>query len=194
MKKLLIIAGKSGVGKDTVMREVLAKTKGKSHKVITCTTRPKRENEIDGVDYYFKNELEFTSMIFEDKILEAQEFNEWFYGTPRESILDDVVNIIALSPEGIEGIYDVVTEKEMQIVVVYLVANDKIRIKRALDREKEPDIREIFRRYETDEEDFEDFQCHLQLINETKTELKNNVKLLTSLVKQMYEEEVIWKD
>lgn len=53
-KKIKIVAlfGKSGAGKDTIQRELL-EFMPDVHGIISCTTRPPREKEIDGKDYYF---------------------------------------------------------------------------------------------------------------------------------------------
>lgn len=66
---LVVISGFSGVGKDTVIRRM--KELGYPfYFVVTATTRPRRPNEVDGVDYYFLSEAEFLQKLERDEFLE----------------------------------------------------------------------------------------------------------------------------
>lgn len=51
--KIIALIGKAGSGKDTILKEILKQEPIKYNEIISCTTRPKREGEIDGVNYYF---------------------------------------------------------------------------------------------------------------------------------------------
>ena len=64
MYKLIALIGESGSGKDSVLREVLNKNLN-FHKVINCTTRPKREGEKEGVNYFYLTNEEFAAKIRE---------------------------------------------------------------------------------------------------------------------------------
>ena len=79
---LIVISGPSGVGKDTVVDRM--KRRGLPfHFVITATTRPPRQDEIHGVDYYFFSKDEFAEMIDKDELLEyAYVYND-FKGIPK---------------------------------------------------------------------------------------------------------------
>ena len=57
MKKLLVFVGESGSGKTTLITEIINKYPGQFKKVVTCTSRPGRIGEIDGVDYYFEHKM-----------------------------------------------------------------------------------------------------------------------------------------
>ena len=66
---LVVISGPSGVGKDMTL--VRMKELGYPfHFVVTATTRPKRPNEVNGVDYFFVSTGEFAEMIEQDELLE----------------------------------------------------------------------------------------------------------------------------
>jgi len=80
---LFVISGPSGVGKDTILRELL-KTDLKITKCVTYTTRLPREGEIDGVDYRFINLEEFNKLKEEGAFLEWAEVGGNFYATPRD--------------------------------------------------------------------------------------------------------------
>ena len=82
---LIVISAPSGAGKTTLVRKALDSRENLEFSV-SCTTRPPRAREKDGVDYCFVTESEFRDMISRDEFLEwAQVFDHW-YGTSRESV------------------------------------------------------------------------------------------------------------
>ncbi len=83
---LIIISGPSGVGKGTVRRYIMDNFKIKLSYSISMTTRPKRDKEIEGVDYYFVSDEEFDRNIKEDNFLEWEEFVGHRYGTPKDKV------------------------------------------------------------------------------------------------------------
>ncbi len=86
MKKVIVISGPSGVGKTTIYKRLLNDFSRELEFSISATTRKPRENEINGVDYYFITEKEFM------KKIEDGEFIEWanvygnYYGTLKSEI------------------------------------------------------------------------------------------------------------
>ena len=107
MKNLIVFCGKSASGKDTYLNlltqdEYKDLWKKEISPVVSCTTRPKRDNEIDGKDYYFITKEEMLEKLVRDEMYEITEFNNWFYGTPRSSIKEDKINIGIFNPEGIK--------------------------------------------------------------------------------------------
>lgn len=85
MKKFFVISGSSGVGKGTVIKEFLRRNPS-FRLSISCTTRGKRDGEIDGVNYFFLNKNEFQNCIKNNEFLEWEEFSGNFYGTKREFV------------------------------------------------------------------------------------------------------------
>lgn len=51
-KQVIAICGKSGSGKDTIMKEILKRYPNSFKPIVSYTTRPRRENEIEGIDYH----------------------------------------------------------------------------------------------------------------------------------------------
>ncbi len=84
---LVVLSGPSGVGKDAVLDE-LARRGRRFQRVITCTTRPRRENEVDGVDYYFVSDVEFDALIASGGLLEHAVVYGHRSGVPRQQVLD----------------------------------------------------------------------------------------------------------
>jgi guanylate kinase len=86
---LVIVSGPSGVGKDSVIEEIRRVPRDPDyHYVVTCTTRPRRSYEVDGVHYHFLGEAEFTRLRDDGELLEANEVHGNWYGTPRADVRD----------------------------------------------------------------------------------------------------------
>lgn len=83
--KLFVISGPSGVGKSTVVKEVMRRSENLKFS-ISATTRPQRPGEIDGKNYFFMTRCEFEQMIAEEKLLEYTEYVGNYYGTPESQV------------------------------------------------------------------------------------------------------------
>ena len=83
--KIFVISGPSGVGKGTVVDQVL-KNVDNIYLSVSATTRQMREGEKEGVNYFFKTKEEFQDMISSDQFLEWAEFTGDFYGSPKSNI------------------------------------------------------------------------------------------------------------
>lgn len=155
MKKLIALFGPSGCGKDTVKKNIL-NNNFNWNSVVPCTTRPKREREKDGESYHFLSVEQFTSFVLDGEMLEATEFNDWFYGTLEDDIKENTVNIGVFN---LEGLNILLTVPSLKILPIYIHSDDKTRLLRALSREKVPNCSEICRRFLADKNDFS--QCDL---------------------------------
>jgi len=82
--KLLVLSGPGGVGKSTVAQKL--REAGDFWVSISATTRNPRNNEVNGEDYFFVSNDEFTRMIKADEFLEWAEFAGNRYGTPQEKV------------------------------------------------------------------------------------------------------------
>jgi guanylate kinase len=82
---LIVISGPSGVGKDSVVQRMKERDLP-FHFVVTATTRPKRSNEVHGVDYFFVSQDEFDRMIEQEQLLEhALVYND-HKGIPKQQV------------------------------------------------------------------------------------------------------------
>jgi len=87
--KLIVFTGPSGVGKGTLLRELL-KRHPKLVLSTSVTTRQPRPGEIHGRDYYFVSLEKFQQMVANGELLEWAEFAGNFYGTPRLSVEEKI--------------------------------------------------------------------------------------------------------
>lgn len=93
--KFIIISGPSGVGKGTIC-DVLLKELNAWFSV-SMTTRGIREGEVDGVNYYFISKDEFKKRIEDGQLLEYNIYNDNYYGTPKDKVLEKMnkgVNVL----------------------------------------------------------------------------------------------------
>jgi guanylate kinase len=82
---LVVITGPSGVGKDTVLARLRELAPG-AHVTVTATTRPKRQTETEGVDYYFISPEAYAEMLARGEFLEHATVYGYGYGIPRAPI------------------------------------------------------------------------------------------------------------
>ena len=152
--KILAIMGQAGSGKDSLMHSLIKYDFIHNAKpIVSCTTRPIREHEIDGVNYHYLTNDEFAEQVLNGEMLEATVFNNWCYGTSIKNLYPDCLNIGVFNPEGVEILQE---SKDVDLEVVYIVADDKVRLLRQLNREEHPNCDEIIRRFGTDKKDFSD--------------------------------------
>ncbi|HXG25591.1 MAG TPA: guanylate kinase [Candidatus Binatia bacterium] len=119
---LVIVSGPSGVGKDTVIQALCqVPTSPERYFVVTATTRPRRDYEIDGVHYHFLDEEEFQRRREAGGFLEANLVHGYWYGTPREQVRHALTSgrdaILKIDVQGAA----VVKQKVPEALLVFLV-------------------------------------------------------------------------
>jgi guanylate kinase len=155
-KEKLVILGKSGSGKDHLMRKLVEKgLKG----CLKMTTRPQRKHETQLVTYNFVNDDHFTELVKENKFIAYQTFNvtpedrepeTWYYGITNEEFENAQVFIMTpgefnnLTPEIRKGCF-----------VVYLDIDRQVRESRLFRRKDRNDS--ILRRLDSDDIDFTEY-------------------------------------
>ncbi len=87
--RLIVLTGPSGVGKGTLLKELLQRHP-ELYMSISATTRPPRSDEVDGINYYFRTRDQFTEMIAAGDLLEWAEFAGNYYGTPTQPVQEQI--------------------------------------------------------------------------------------------------------
>ena len=144
MKGKIIIVGPGGSGKDFLRKKMV--DKGFEYGV-SFTSRPPREGEEEGIDYYYRDEDFFESN--SDIFLELQEFNGWRYGISKGEF--SVKNLFILSPAGLRSLPKSFRDESF---VIYLNPIAEIRRKRLKERNDADDVE---RRFLADERDVSGF-------------------------------------
>ncbi len=161
MGKIFCLMGKSSSGKDTIYKRLLEDTSLPLHTIIPCTTRPIRDGESHGVEYFFYTEEQLDRLLAAGKIIELRSYDT-IHGVWKYFTADD--NQIDLSQNNYLIIGTLESYTKMQeyfgshlLVPIYVCVDDGLRLQRALDRERtqeSPKYAEMCRRFLADEKDF----------------------------------------
>ncbi|MDZ5254895.1 guanylate kinase [Clostridium sp. LIBA-8841] len=161
MGKIFCIMGKSGSGKDTILKEINKIEDLNLKTIVTYTTRPKRNNETDGVEYFFIDKKKLDSFDKEGKIIECRVYDtvhgKWYYSTIDDGQIDLENNnyIVIVTLEAYSEFRKYFSDEKL--IPLYINLDDGIRLERALKREREqknPNYNEMCRRFLADNEDF----------------------------------------
>ena len=138
MKKFTIIAGKSASGKDTILQQILKISTCKP--IVSTTSRPKRDNEQEGKDYYYISKDEFIDLIEENAFIEYRKYNTlvngekdtWYYGIRKNNKYLDNVHIVVLDFEGARSFINHYGADNCKLCYIY--CDDDKRKQRAMNR------------------------------------------------------------
>lgn len=137
-----------------------------------------REGETHGVSYYFLTPDEFAEKILNEEMLEAVSFNGWCYGTCYDTLRSNCLNIGVFNPNGIRTF---LAMKDMNVKVFRVKCSDKERLLRQLNRENNPNVDEIIRRFGADKSDFADLEFeYIEVKNETKEDFELAIEQIMS--------------
>jgi guanylate kinase len=136
---LVVISGPSGVGKGTVRRALFSMPNHDLVYSVSMTTRPPRDGEVDGVDYYFVDKETFLKRIKENKFLEWAEFVGQYYGTPLDKVEEqlDLGKEVVLEIE-VEGALQVRKQMKDAVFIFLVPPGKKSLYNRLLNRGTEP--------------------------------------------------------
>ena len=161
MGRIYYLLGKSATGKDTLYKEIL-KRRPKLRTVTMYTTRPIREGETDGVEYFFTGREELERQLASGKVIESRTYQTiagpWTYYTVDDGQFDVADDESCLMIGTLESYEKMCAYFEAgKMVPVYIEVSDGSLILRGVKREenqKKPDYREVCPRYLADEKDF----------------------------------------
>lgn len=165
---ILLLLGRSGCGKSTI--EELLVTRRGYEKVVTCTTRKRREGEPED-SYHFMTKDEFLMRLNSGDFAEWDTYGDNFYGTLKESLEGDRMLVCVITPEGAANI-----KKEFpDAFIVHVKTDMKTSVMRAVGREAELDPGKMHRIYQRSVQDcllYEDPACDYTAENPEGTNLR----------------------
>ncbi len=180
LKKLIIITGPSGVGKGTVVKELLDRNKD-IWLSISATTRNPRIGEKDGENYYFISDEKFKDMIDKKEFLEWAQFAGNYYGTPLSTVNEKIEKgFIVLLEIEVEGAKQI-KEKFPEALSIFLLPPSKAELEkrirnRGTEKEEAIDRRLIRADYEIASSDEFDFVLTNHDVDETVKEVFKIIK------------------
>lgn len=159
MSKIFYFMGKSASGKDTIFKQIKERMPNLKT-IVIYTTRPIREGEQEGVEYYFVDEKRLAELEAQGKVIELRAYNTvhgvWKYFTVDDGQFDGDENYIAIGT--LESYAKMLAYMGTDsLVPIYIDVDDGVRLLRAVERErkqKEPKYEELCRRFLADAQDF----------------------------------------
>ena len=176
---LVVLSGPSGVGKGTV-RKALFKQKGHNFTYsVSMTTRPKRDGEVDGKDYYFVDKEYFENKIKNGGFLEYTYFCGHYYGTPLDKVEEALDSgkelILEIEVNGCRQ----VKEKMIDAVTIFIVPPTKEALyERLKKRGTESDYQISERIKKADQEFGLAFQYDYIVVNDTVENAADRIRAI----------------
>ena len=161
MGKIFYIMGKSASGKDSIYRKMAEKEELHLQKMVLYTTRPIRQGEVDGNEYFFVDEDTLVQMESAGKVIESRAYDTvrgvWTYFTADDGKIDlEKNNYLSIGTlESYQCLVDYYGNDKL--CPIYVEVEDGERLKRAIKREgkqEKPVYEEVCRRFLADSEDF----------------------------------------
>lgn len=161
MGKIFCLMGKSSTGKDTIFKRLVEDKTVRLKTIVSYTTRPIRDGEEEGQEYYFVDERKLNELQEAGKVIELRAYDT-FYGIWKYFTVDDEQIDLTQNDYLIIGTLESYEKTRKyfgkdKVVPILITLDDGIRLQRALDREKlqeSPKYEEMCRRFLADAEDF----------------------------------------
>lgn len=176
---MIILFGPSASGKTEIGKLLMSKYGLK--KIVTCTTRAPRINEVNDVDYHFYTKEEFEKLVKENAFVETVSYNNNFYGSLKKEIADN--KVVILEPNGVKKYLEL---NNPSIVTFYTDCPKEVRKARMEGRKDNPE--NIIQRLTNDEKDFgKDVLPKSDYIIDTSTK---SVEELTDEIYSLYTKKI----
>ncbi len=172
---MLVLIGPSASGKTEIAKILIEKYN--FEKLVTYTTRKKRINEQDGIDYHFVSKEKFLLKKSENEFIETTFYNDNFYGTRVKDVREN--RVVILDPMGANNFYNYFKKK---VFVVYLETTKELRKKRMLERHDELDL--INKRLENDDQIFK--KENINKINKVIINEQASLEMLAHEIYNLY--------
>ena len=144
---LLVISSPSGTGKTTICKKLLEYDKN-LHLSVSVTTRKKRKNEVEGIDYYFKTKKDFLNLKSENFFIENAFVFENYYGTLKSEVLKRLENgidvLIDIDWQGTRQIRN--KDLNYKLITIYILPPSKKELLNRLIKRERKNIKTVNKR------------------------------------------------
>jgi len=178
---LIVISGPSGIGKDTVVQGLKDRNLP-FHFVITATSRPPRDYEVDGVDYFFYSKETFEAMIAADKFLEHAWVYSAYKGVPKSQVREALNSgedvVMRLDVQGAKTVHDLCPDA----ILIFLTANSTSEwLQRLMDRHSETEA-ELNLRIATARQEYETLDIFDYIVVNEEGQLPRTLDVIESII------------
>ena len=179
---ILVLIGKTATGKSRIKDELI---KLGMDNVVTTTTRPMRDGEVQDVSYHFIDKSQFRQFKEQGFFAETTSYNTvhgtWYYGTQLKDLENNENKVIILNPDGIKSISEKIDMRKWLVVYITCPENImKVRLHKRGDN-----VDEVARRIEADRKDFRNINRFVDV------EIENNgsktPEQIAHIIKSLYD-------
>lgn len=178
---LIVISGISGAGKDSVIKG-LQKRGLPIHFVVTATSRPKRPDEEEGVDYFFVSRQRFEEMIAQDELIEHAVVYGEYKGVPRQQVLDALASgrdvLLRVDVQGALAL----RQQFPQAVLIFLSAENLDEVAQRLENRSTEEEEELRRRLDTAQWELEHLCEFDYWVVNRRGQLEQTVDILSAII------------
>ena len=140
---LLVISSPSGTGKTTICKKLLEYDKN-IHLSVSVTTRKKRKNEVEGIDYYFRSKKDFLNLKSQNSFIENAFVFENYYGTLKSEVLEQLENgTDVLIDIDWQGTRQITQAMKGNLIKIFLLPPSIDELKKRLSKRNSDSIKEI---------------------------------------------------
>ena len=140
---LLVISSPSGTGKTTICKKLLEYDKN-IHLSVSVTTRKKRKNEVEGIDYYFRSKKDFLNLKSQNSFIENALVFENYYGTLKSEVLEQLKKgIDVLIDIDWQGTRQITQAMKGNLIKIFLLPPSIDELKKRLSKRNSESIKEI---------------------------------------------------
>ena len=136
MQRIFIIAGPTNAGKDTIMKQLLLNKSLNLSKIITSTSRPIRNGETNGIDYYFYTKAEFEDMVAKNDFFEWALVHNEYKGIQKKSIYENRFNerdlILQVDIQGFLKLKQSLNPQRHKLVGIFIMPPSMEELKRRM--------------------------------------------------------------
>jgi guanylate kinase len=185
---MVILSSPSGAGKTTITKKI--QQKYQSFKIsVSHTTRKPRQNEVDGVDYFFVTNDEFKKLVDEGKFYEYAKIFDNYYGTLKKSVDNLIKNNDIIFDIDWQGNKQLSKFKNLKLIKIFLIPPSKEELRKRLIKRNQDSAEELERRFKAFDADVQHWGDYdYILINENLENCYHQIEKIISTHKNNFTE------